>query len=195
MSKKAETKYPVIDLIRARWSPRVFSDKEVSDDTLMTLFEAAQWAASSMNEQPWRFMYFRRGTESYERVFNCLARFNRQWVKNAPVLVVTIYKKQFASGKENFHAMHDLGLAVGNLSLQAQEMGISVHQMAGVDWKKVHAEFNIPEENYHVTTAIAIGYYGGDPNDLPEDLEQTEREPRTRKKLEDIVFNGAWRND
>ena len=195
MTKKADTSYPVIDLIRSRWSPRVFSDREVSDESLMTLFEAAGWAASSMNEQPWRFMYFRKGTESYDRIYECLARFNKQWVKNAPVLVVTVYKKQFASGKENFHAMHDLGLAVGNLSLQAHSMGISVHQMAGIDWKKVHAEFNIPEDEYHVTTAIAIGYYGGDPDDLPEDLQKSERGPRKRKKLEEFVFSGAWRDD
>jgi len=195
MTKQADTKYPVHELIRSRWSPRVFDNRDVDDDALMTLFEAAQWAPSSMNEQPWRFMYFRKGSDAYARIFECLAAFNQQWVEHAPVLVITVYKKHFKSGKENFHAMHDLGLAVGNMSLQAQSMGLALHQMAGVNWKKVHTEFEIPEDEFHVTTAIAIGYYGGDPNDLPDDLADSETASRERKPMEDIVFNGAWRHE
>ncbi|GLR16940.1 nitroreductase family protein [Portibacter lacus] len=191
MSKTANSKYELSKDIANRWSPRVFSDKEITLTQIETLFEAARWAPSSNNGQPWRFMYTLKGTEAYDKAFSCLAEFNQSWVANAPILVLTAYKKTFDNGKENFHALHDLGLAVSNLSLQAQSMGIAVHQMAGVNWRKAHEVYNIPED-FHVTTAIAIGYYGGDVQKLPEELQKAEVAERQRISLSKIVNEGTF---
>ena len=110
----------VQDLIRRRWSPRAFSDKEVSSAELNTLFEAARWAASSSNEQPWRFLVGRRGDETYQKIFNALVEFNQSWAKSAPVLVLSVAKKTFtAKGHPNRTALHDTGAATATLSLQA----------------------------------------------------------------------------
>ncbi len=191
MIKEARTTTPVHPLIKSRWSPRVFANKPVDDDSLSSLFEAARWAASSMNEQPWRFMYAKKGSAAYNTFFDCLDPFNQQWVKNAPVLIITAYKEKFNSGKDNFHALHDLGLAMGNMSLQAQSLGIALHHMAGLNWKKIQEEFSVPE-GYHVTTAVAVGYYGGDPSILPNDLEESEIGPRKRLSVSSIVAEGKW---
>ncbi len=191
MIKEARTTTPVHPLIKSRWSPRVFANKPVDDDSLSSLFEAARWAASSMNEQPWRFMYAKKGSAAYNTFFDCLDPFNQQWVKNAPVLIITAYKEKFNSGKDNFHALHDLGLAMGNMSLQAQSLGIALHHMAGLNWKKIQKEFSVPE-GYHVTTAVAVGYYGGDPSILPNDLEESEIGPRKRLSVSSIVAEGKW---
>ncbi|MCA6074866.1 nitroreductase family protein [Fulvivirga sedimenti] len=191
MIKEANTTFPIHPLIKSRWSPRVFADTPVSDEAIYTLFEAARWAASSMNEQPWRFIYAKRESDAYKIILKHLAEFNQQWVKNAPVIILTAYKEKFNSGKENFHALHDLGLAMGNLSLQAQSMGLAVHHMAGLDWKKLQEIFNV-QEGFHITTAVAVGYYGGDPSVLPEDLEESERAPRKRLPLNTLACEGKW---
>ena len=191
MIKQAKTNFEVIELIRERWSPRVFSSGHVSDEDLNRLFEAARWAASSSNEQPWRYLYARRNSKEYDMIMDSLSDFNQKWVGNAPIIIITAYKTHFPNGKENFHALHDLGLSMGNLSLQAQSMGIAVHHMAGVNWKKVHEIFGISDD-YHVTTAVAVGYYGGDPDTLPEDLAESEKKERSRKPLNEIVSEGKW---
>lgn len=190
-NKTAQTSYPLNENIAERWSPRSFSPEPVGRETLNTLLEAARWAPSSNNEQPWRFIYAFRGSRSYEKIFNCLSEFNQKWARNAPILMLTAIKEKFDSGKENYHALHDLGLAMGNLTLQAQSQGIALHQMAGVDWKKAHEIFDVPE-GYHVATAVAIGYYGGDPGQLPEEIEKKEKAQRKRKPLNDIAFEGKW---
>lgn len=190
-NKKANTEYTLVKEIEERWSPRAFSSDEIPEKEIHQIFEAARWAASSNNYQPWRFMWTRKGSETWDKVFNCLSDFNQKWVNNATVIILTAYKKQFDSGKENFHALHDLGLAVGNMSVQAQALNIGLHQMAGVDWQKAHEVFNIPE-GYHVTTAIVAGYYGGDPSVLPEDLEKSERSERSRKDLTSILFKDSF---
>ena len=189
--KIAEPDRPIHPLLRQRWSPRMFSPKAVSREDLKTLLEAARWAPSSMNQQPWRFIYTFRGSRSYERIFSCLSEFNQKWTKNAPVLLLTAYQEKFDSGKENFHALHDLGLAVGNLCLQATQMDIAVHQMAGVDWEKAQSVFDVPE-GYHVATAVAIGYHGGDADELPDDLEKQEEKARERMPVEAFAWEGRW---
>lgn len=191
MNKTANNKYTIHKLIKDRWSPRMFDSAPVSDDDLNSLFEAARWAASSSNLQPWRFMVFRKGTSSYERAFACLADFNQRWVGNAPVLLFTAYKEKTPKGKDNFHALHDLGLSVANLSLQAQAMGIAVHQMAGIDWQEAQKEFNVPD-GYHISTAIAVGYYGGDPDQLDDELKEMEFSERKRKPISSFVGVGEW---
>lgn len=189
--KTAKTAYPIHPILAKRWSPRMFSKTVPDRETIHALLEAARWAASSNNAQPWRFIYAYRGSLEYEKIFNCLSDFNKKWVRNAPVLVVTAYKENFSSGKVNFHALHDLGLAVAQMTIQAHSMGIGLHQMAGVDWQKAQEVFNVPE-GYHIATCIAIGYYGGNPADLPADLEKLETQARKRLPQEDFAWEGKW---
>lgn len=189
--KTANVKYEVHPLIEQRWSPRIFSDEPVSGDDLKHLLEAVRWSASSRNEQPWRLIYAFRGTEAYEKIFSCLSEFNQKWAGNAPVLMLAAYKEKFDMGKENFHALHDLGLALGNMTIQAQSMSIALHHMAGVNWKMAHEKFAVPT-GYHVATAIAVGYYGGDKNDLPESLQESETAKRQRMDQESFAGEGKW---
>lgn len=189
-SKEATTTYPILDSLRKRWSPRTFSEHPPSPYELKQLFEAARWAASSMNQQPWRFIVAWKNTEAYKNIFEYLSEFNQTWV-DSPVLVLAGYKKTFDSGKENFHALHDLGLALGNMSVQAQEIGLAMHHMAGLNWRKVHEIFQVPED-FHIATAIAIGRYGGEIESLPEGLQDAETKERTRKPQETFVFSGNW---
>lgn len=191
-NKQANNDHPIHNLIKERWSPRVFDEKGVGQDRINSIFEAARWAASSMNEQPWRFIYAHKGTPAYDKIVDCLMEFNQGWAPNAAVLVLTAYKEKFDSGKDNFHALHDLGLAVGNLSLQAQSLGLALHQMAGLDWKKAQQVFEVPD-GFHITTCLAVGYYGGDVTKLNDDLQESEVSPRTRKPLDDIAFAGEWK--
>lgn len=191
MQKEANTDHQIYPLLAKRWSPRVFADKAVETEKLKQLFEAARWAASSNNGQPWRFMYAHKGSDMYNEIFEHLSDFNKKWCKNAPILMLTAYKKTFDNGKENFHAPHDLGLAMGNLSIQAESMGIAVHSMAGVNWQKAHKTYEVPED-YHITTAVAIGYYGGEVSDLPDDLQKSEKSERKRNPQSEFVGEEKW---
>ncbi len=172
----------------------MFADRTIEPSDVDRLFEAARWAASSSNAQPWRFIYAYRESEAYEKIFSCLSDSNQKWVRNAPFLMLTAIKEKFDSGKENYHALHDLGLAMGNFTLQAQSMQIAVHQMAGVDWRKAHEVFGVPE-GFHVATAVAVGYYGGDEDQLPDDLKKRETAARQRKKQAQFTAMGAWQFD
>lgn len=189
----ADTNYEIFALLKQRYSPRTFKDQKLSKEHIRQLFEAVRWSASSSNLQPWRFIYGVKGTEGYETIFNCLSDFNKSWADNAPLLLLTAYKEKKDNGEENFHALHDLGLCLGNMTVQAQYMGIAMHHMAGVDWKKAEQVFDIPKD-YHVSTAIALGYYGGDLDELSEDLQKQETEQRTRIPLEKFAFEGKWKS-
>lgn len=191
-TKEANTDYPIHTHLKNRWSPRVFSKTAPSDFELRQLFEAARWAASSNNLQPWRFIISRKGTDTYQQMFDCLSEFNQSWV-DAPVLMLAGYKKKSEHGKAYFHALHDLGLALGNMTMQAQSMGIALHHMAGLDWQKAHDVFGVPE-NYHLSTAIALGFYGGNPEDLSDDLKAQEKKERARATQDKFVFEGTWDN-
>lgn len=193
--KSARTTTAIDASIRDRWSPRSFSSRQVSDELLMKLFEAAQWAASSTNEQPWRFIVATSAhPEEFERALSCLVPANQAWARHAPVLVLTVVSETFAkNGKNNRTADHDLGLAVGNLSIQATSEGLVVHQMGGVDLDRVRSEYDIPE-GFHPLTAIAIGYLGA-PENLPDGWQKdVELAERTRKPLSDFVFRGKWKD-
>ncbi len=192
--KPTKTDHDIHPLIQQRWSPRMFEDRMIEQSIVDRLFEAARWAASSSNAQPWRFMYAYRESEAYDKIFNCLSDSNQKWVRNAPFLMLTAIKERFESGKENYHALHDLGLAMGNFTLQAQSMHIAIHQMAGVNWKKAHEVFDVPE-GFHVATAVAVGYYGGDADQLPDDLKKIETSERKRKKQSEFVALGKWQFD
>lgn len=192
LKKIADNQHQLYALLKQRYSPRVFDDKDITDEELNRLFEAVRWSASSFNRQPWRFIYARKESESYDKIVGCLSEFNQKWAVNAPVLALTIYKENTDDGKENFHAQHDLGLSMGSMTVQAQYMNIALHHMAGVDWKKAQEVFDIPK-GYHVNTALAIGHYGGDLENLPEDLREQEQAERERLSLEEFAFENKWK--
>jgi nitroreductase len=191
LQKETPTDYPILDVIKDRWSPRTFAKMPVSNHDLNVLFEAGRWAPSSYNYQPWNIIWGVKGDGVYERIFETLVEFNQNWVKNAPVLLLGAYKKTTPEGKDNFHALHDLGQFAANMSIQAQSMGIAVHQMAGLDHEEAKKEFGFPDD-YHVATAIAIGHYGGDVQDVPEEVRDAETAARKRKPQEEFTFNGNY---
>ncbi|EAS19739.1 nitroreductase [Flavobacteria bacterium BBFL7] len=189
--KETPNDHPIIDVIKNRWSPRVFADMPVSQTDLQSMFEAGRWAASSNNFQPWNIVWGIKGSETYNRIMDLLVEFNQSWTVNAPVLMLGVINTKTPDGKENYHALHDLGQFSAHMALQAHSMGIAIHQMAGVDFEAAKKEFEFPDE-YHVATAIAAGYYGGDDDQLNEDLKKEENAPRKRKKQNEFLFNGNY---
>ena len=186
-AKHAPPSDGVLEIIRTRWSPRAYSDKQVSAETLRGIFEAARWAASSYNEQPWRFLVGRRGDETYKKIFDSLVEFNQGWAKTAPVLILSVAKTKFThSGEANRFGLHDTGAATAYIGLQATHFGLHTHSMAGLDPEKARKAFNVPAD-YEIGAVTALGYLG-DPNTLPDQLKQQELSPRQRKPLEEIVF-------
>ncbi len=192
IEKPAENQYPIHELIRERWSPRAFAPKMVEPEKLHSLFEAARWAASCFNEQPWNFIVAtKENEEEFARVLGCLVEGNVLWAQHAPVLMLSVASLNFArNGKPNRHAFHDVGLAAATLTLQATALGLVVHQMAGFSTAKAREEFAIPD-GYEAVAAIALGYQG-DPESLPDDLRQKELAPRTRRAADSFVFTGKW---
>ncbi|MEQ9297433.1 MAG: nitroreductase family protein [Cyclobacteriaceae bacterium] len=188
---QAQTDHDIHPLITKRWSPRAFAEQPISTDTLNRLFEAARWAASSYNEQPWRFVYAHKGSEAYDKLMSSINPFNQAWAKSAPLLILGIVKNGFShNSSENRHAMYDLGAAVANMSLQGTEEGIYFHQMAGFDPDQARQSFGIPEE-YTPVVAIAAGYLG-DAATLPENLREKEYTPKQRNKIEAFAFEGEF---
>jgi nitroreductase len=189
------TDYAVSDVIRNRWSPYRFEPREVEDGKLLQCLEAARWAASSFNDQPWFWIIARRqDTAAFERMIGCLMEPNRGWASNAGALLLTVTRSSFAyNGKPNRVALHDLGQAAAHLSLQATELGLQVHQMAGVNLSLVRQEYGIPE-GHEPQTGIAIGYPDrADPaDDLARELHQRESAARQRKPLAEQVFGDKW---
>jgi nitroreductase len=180
----------VLDVFLKRWSPRAFSAKEVSPADLKRLFEAARWAASSYNEQPWRFLVGYRGDETYRKIFESLVEFNQSWAKSAPLLVLSTAKKIFTSNAAaNRFALHDTGAATANLALEAVALGLHVHSMAGFDAEQARASLAIPND-YEMGSVTAIGYLG-DSSTLPDGLREREEAVRERKPLKEIVFS-SW---
>ncbi len=192
MQKLAQTQFPIHPLLQERWSPRAFSNELVEETTLQSLFEAARWASSCFNEQPWSFLVAtKKNGEEHVKMLSCLVEANQSWAKQAPVLMLTIAKLIFDhNGKSNRHAYHDVGLAVGNLVVQATALGLGVHQMAGILPDMIKSSYDIPE-NYEPVTGLAIGYFG-DPQSLPDELREREVAKRTRLPLSDFVFSSRW---
>lgn len=192
IDKTVNTQYPIHDIIAQRWSPLAFANKPVEPEKLCSVLEAARWAASSYNEQPWSFIVaVKEQPEEFERLLSCLAEGNQEWARNAPVLMISVAKLHFErNGKENRHAFHDVGAAAALLALQATALNLFIHQMAGFDVAKVWETYGIPD-GYEPVAAIALGYHGN-PQDLSERLQQRELNPRTRKSLETFVFTGNW---
>ena len=192
--KKASTEYPISELLAERWSPYGFGDRPVAPADLRSLFEAARWAASSYNEQPWNYLVAtKEDPEEFEKILSCLVEANQAWAKAAPVLALGVVNLTFArNNKANRAAVHDLGLASASLVLEATARGLSVHQMIGILPDKAREVFHIPE-NSEAWTALAIGYKA-DPDKLPEALRARDLAPRSRKPLSQFVFTGKWGN-
>lgn len=193
-AKPAQTAYPIQAAIGERWSPRAFDPAHMVElEKIGSLLEAARWAASSYNEQPWRFVVATRAqTALYEKVLGCLVEANQAWARHAPVLMLSFIRTRFEKdGKPNRVALHDLGLAMGNLSLQAQAMGLHVHQMAGIDVAKIRESFAVPEL-FEPATALAIGYQGAVESLTQDWMRQAEAAPRTRKPLDELLIGDTW---
>ncbi len=190
--KLAKTDVPIHPLLAVRWSPRAFSDRPVTPDILKAIFEAARWAPSSFNEQPWRFLVAtRENPAAYQRLLDCLMEPNRVWAKEAPALVLVVAKLTFShNGKPNRHALHDVGLAVGNLTVQATSMDLILHQMAGFYVDKARETYGISDE-YEPVSILVLGYHG-DKETLPDSLAEKESAERVRKELSEIVFESDW---
>jgi nitroreductase len=192
MEKPAQTEHCIEDLIARRWSPRAFEVRPVEPEKLKSLFEAARWAPSSNNEQPWRFLAVTRDNQQdYDKLFSCLSEGNAKWVFRAPVLMLSVASLLFEDdGKPNRHALHDTGMAVENFVLQATALGLQAHQMAGYDAEKARRECQIPT-GFESVAMIAVGY-PGDPAMLPDYLRERELKPRERQPIEEFVFSASW---
>ena len=182
--------YPINPLILNRWSPRSMSGEALDDDEIMSLFEAARWAPSSYNNQPWRFIYAKRNSEHWNRFFNLLMEPNKLWAKNAAILVVVISRKNFEfNEKPAVTHQFDAGSAWENLALEASSRDIVAHGMQGFDYKKAGVELRIPP-NFEVMAMIAIGKKG--PKEiLPAELQEKEK-LTNRKPLKEIIMEGFY---
>jgi len=175
--------------IKKRWSPRSFSDEKVSDEMLHLLFEAARWAPSSRNAQPWNYYFARKGETDFNAIVEILTGINPEWAKQAQVLVISVMKKKLDyKNRDNGKALHDMGAANALLAVQAAELGMQVHQMGGFDKEKAAMYLNLDKEIFEPVTCIAIGF-PADADQLPADLRKRELQPRTRKEQEEFVFN------
>jgi nitroreductase len=195
MNKQAENQNPLHQLLKERWSPRAFSDRPVSADDLRSLMEAARWAPSSSNGQPWFFIVAQKqNAAEFEKALSCLNPRNATWATSAPALIFAVARTEFENpdkpSKLNRHHAYDLGQSVALLTVEATSLGLHVHQMAGISPEKVKEAYGVPE-GYEIFTGVAIGYLG-DPEKLPEDLREREKAPRKRKPLNSFVFEGKW---
>ena len=191
MEKPTITEIPLIESISRRWSPRAFATTPVSQDRLRQLLEAARWAPSCYNAQPWTFIVGTQDNpETFRKLSKCLVPVNQSWVAKAPVLMLALAELNFAhNGKPNRHAAHDVGLALGNLLNQATILGLQAHLMAGFSGDTARELFAVPDTHDPVTM-LALGY-PGDPESLPDTLREKELAPRTRKSLDEIAFGGT----
>jgi nitroreductase len=192
MHKPASSAASLHELIRERWSPRAFSDKSVTAEILRSLFEAARWAPSSSNEQPWAYLVaMREDAENFAKMVGVLVEFNADWAQHAPVLALSVaHLKTERDGKPNRLASHDVGSATAQLTFEANSRGLFVHQMAGFHAEKARETFGIPAD-WEPVAAMAIGY-PGDPDSLSQKLREREMAPRTRKPLKEFVMTGKW---
>ena len=190
MDNPALTIYPVIPVIANRWSPRAFDAERLLDaQTVGSLFEAARWAPSSGNEQPWRYIVGLNFDEAHRAVLDCLAQGNRLWAAHAPLLFVAV-SKTTRNDRPNPHFAHDVGASLENLFLQAIDLGLHCHYMAGFSADKVRQNFGVPD-GFEPVTAGAVGYWGN-LDQLSDELKQREQRERERKPFSEFVFTRAW---
>lgn len=182
--------FPIESYIRDRWSPRAMSGKPLDHNAFMQLMEAARWAPSSYNNQPWRFIYAHRESEAWNTLFNLLDPFNQTWCKNAAVLVVAVSRNTFEyNGNPARTHSFDTGSAWENAALQGSAMGLVVHGMEGLDYDRAKTELHIPD-GYTIEMMFAVGH-PGKKEDLPKELQEREF-PSERRPIEEIAFEGIW---
>ena len=193
-SKSAITSVKIHDIIQTRWSPRAFAaDKAVSHEDLLALLEAARWAASCFNDQPWRFVVCDKNTNatSWQNAYASIVERNQLWAKNAPVLILAVAMANFNhNDKPNRWAMYDTGAACANLSLQATALGLIVHQMGGFDAEKTRELFHLPHDCTPMAM-LAVGYQA-DVDVLHEDFKAIELDQRSRAALDERFYAGQW---
>ena len=187
ISREAPTQYPVHELIRKRWSPRAFADRPMNESLLLQVFEAASWAFSSANRQPWRYIYGHKGSPTFATLLSCLLPFNQIWVQHVPILILSIAHTIDDEGKENASAWHDLGAANATLALEAAASGLVTHPMGGFDRLKTRELCRL-RDGADPVAFIALGYQG-DPSMLPEKLRDRETAPRSRKPFTELISN------
>lgn len=182
--------HPIEPLFYRRWSPRAMSGEPISEQELLSVFEAARWAPSTYNEQEWRFLYARRETPQWPLFFDLLMEANQVWCRNAAVLVVVLARKTFTlNGKPNAVHLYDAGSAWENAALQASHMGLVAHGMAGFDFKKAREVLRVPD-HFDVAAMFALGR-PGDPNQLPEGYRKMEV-PSPRRPATESICEGAF---
>ena len=191
MKKPIASTYKTNSLIKYRWSPRAFSERSVEKDKIMRILEAARWAPSAFNEQPWRFIIGIKGSETYEKVLKTLGEWNQKWAGKAPLLILNMAKKTFTHNKKpNETSAYDLGQAVGYMCLEAMNQGVYSHQMSGFSQEKAISFFQIPDD-FEPVSVTAFGYYG-EPKELQEDMYKSELAKRIRKEFDDLIFTNNF---
>ena len=195
LSKPASTSQPIHELLAGRWSPRAFDPQaEISRDQMVAMAEAARWTPSCFGAQPWIFVFCNRSTDrqGWERALGCLVPGNQAWAKNCPLLIAAAAHTRYEhDGSENHHHRYDTGAAAFALTLQAETLGLRVHQMGGFDPDRAAAEFGLPEKTAAIAM-IAVGRQAA-PETLPEgQMREREAAPRQRKELDSVCFAGKW---
>ena len=191
--KNAVTTYPIHELLSSRWSPRAFADKPIPPDVLGSLFEAARWAPSSRNQQPWRFVFAarHRDAEGFARILSTLVGMNKKWGQHASVLLIAVTEpKPENLDRGNPYAQYDVGQAMAHLSIQALANGLYIHQMGGFRRDRAREALAIPA-GFEPVVSAAVGYLA-DPSVLPEEIRDRELTPRSRNPLSEQVFSGTW---
>lgn len=193
IDKRAVTDFPIHDLLAQRWSPRAFADKAVPKELLGSLLEAARWAPSSRNLQPWKFVIAdrHRNPDGFARILATLMEGNRTWAQNASVLLIAVTQpKPDPAGRANAYAEYDVGQAIAHLTIQAMASGLYMHQMGGFNREKAREALVIPE-GFQPVVSAAIGYLAP-PSTLPEDIRARELVQRSRNPLSEIVYDAMW---
>lgn len=191
MDKPAETYYPIHDLLRNRWSPRAFSPRPIGHEKISSLFEAARWSPSCANHQPWTYLIVTPDEpEPFAKLLGILTERNQRWAASAPMLILALTRRVLEDGTVDLWARYDLGQSVAHLSVEAQALGLVVHQMAGFDAERARQEFSFADE-YDPVTVVAVGYPGA-LEDLPEEFRERELAKRSRRPIEEFVFSGEW---
>ena len=190
MTKTAKTSIEINPLLAQRWSPRAFSNQDVSNHSLLKMLEAARWAPSANNLQPWHFIMGKKQDETYQKIFESLVEFNQLWAINAAVLILSCGNKLGKDDNPNLASKYDVGQAVAHLTIQAMSEGIYVHQMGGFSKGKIIEFFQLPD-NIEPLSIVAIGYFGN-PKMLPPRMQNSETAERERKSLSDFVFQNKF---
>jgi nitroreductase len=197
IKKPAKTSAPIHELMANRWSGRAFKNDAITREQILSMVEAAHWAPSCFNDQPWRFLVWDKNHDAgaWQQAFDCLSEGNQQWVVDAPVLLLVCGDTEFSKrpGRANRWGQHDAGMASQNLHLQAVALGLMAHPMAGYNKDKARETFAIPER-YDLLAMIAVGHPVASADSLDGDRKERELEPRRREPIGSRMFDSKWEN-